>query len=356
MMAFLVFRYTFSHRHLRSLARIVLTTALSLSITLLVIAVMDYLQEGRMDRIRSVQSFDLTVPGDHAESLRSLFPGSQVFTYAEEEALLSGRAVTVRYISDEYDGGLNRLSGDFSSLAVPYSIYFQLDGGEAVLTRLQKGRSGAKLPRTERLRVSGIYSTALGNSFDDSHVFLPLEEGRDDVVTAVKGAGYEEAEKLRAEGFEVTAWKERESGLYAAFLLERTMMYVMLCFLFVIILVSLKSSVRLFYQERRRERAELEVLGLGRGKLSLVFMLSFLLLMLLSLLSGVLLFVLLRPVTERLITGYVYTQAELPFPADVFLLLSFSVLAVTALLCLWYRTQEGRLSLQEVLSDAGFTA
>lgn len=358
MTLFLSFRYSFSSapRHRGQVARIILSTALSLAVTLLVMSLMSFLQEGRIDRIKAVQSFDITVEGDHEEELEALFPDASVFLYKEEEALAGGRAVTVRYIGGDYDGGLRLLSGDLSSLAVPYSLWFRLEDGKASLTSLREGRSGARLPRTDEYKVSGIYSTALGRSFDDSHVFLPLGEDMDGVQTALKGAGEGTAGLLRDSGYEVTEWKERESGLYAAFMLEKTMMLIVLCFLFVIILVSMKSSVRLFYSSKRRERAELEVLGLGRGRISLVFLLSFLIVLAAAIASGVLLFFVLRPLAEALTGRFLYYQVSLAFPSGLFALLSLSLCLVTALLCLWYRAKEGRHSLMEVLSDASPSA
>ena len=358
MTLFLAFRYLVSSepRHRSRVVRIVISTALSLAVTLLVMSVMEYLQEGRIEKVRAVQSFDAAVEGDRKEEMKALFPSCPVFLYKEEDALLGGHAVTVRYIDEDYDGGLNRLSGDFSSLVVPYSLWFGLEGGKATLAVIQEGRSGARLPRSYSYEVSGIYSTPLGRSFDDSHVFLPLGESQDGVLTAVKGVGGKEVDMLRRMGYEVTSWKERESGLAAALALEKTMMYLVLSFLFVIILVSLKSSVRLFYEGKRMERAELEVLGLGKGRIGLAFLLSFLSLIILSLLAGVLVFHLLRPFFSALAGRFLYSEVRLSFPLPVFLSLSAFMLAFTALFCLWYREKEAGRSLLEVIQDAGFTA
>ena len=76
-------------------------------------------------------------------------------------------------------------------------------------------------------------------------------------------------------------WKEAESSLYAAFLVEKTMMYGVLSLLFIIIMVSMKQSVRIFVSSRRKESAELEILGLSGKRVLLVTEWAFLMILIL---------------------------------------------------------------------------
>lgn len=309
----LALRYSFSSkgRHRRRSMRTVLTIALSVAVVLSVMAIMDYLQEGRLERIRRVRSFDTVVSGDACAELRALYPDLSVFVYGETEALVSGKAMRIRFIDGSYDGGILMLSGDDSALVLSYPSMLSLDGKEASVMLLSRGRSGMMLPSSFLVPVSGVYTTEMGREFDTLHAFLPIsmmEEGTD-VYTAVRGRDV--SEELRALGYDAVSWKEAESALYSAFMLEKTMMYLVLFLLFIIIAVSMKQTVRIFYRERCGEIFELMILGMERWRIRASFMLSFLMVLFIGLAAGLLLSYLVFPFLGSYLESVLHRGGEL---------------------------------------------
>ena len=285
MISFLSLRYAFPHsKALRSRSvRIMLTVALSLLVVIVVISIMNFLQSNRFDSIRDVRSFDCTVDGDYRDEISALLPSATVFVYAEGEAIASSGSYLVRYIDSSYDGGIRLYLGDTSSLTVPVSFYRANGFGKATLSMLKSGAKVTAL-KSDEYEVGGIYYTALGSEFDDTMLFLPLSSADENAVrkTAVKGADEEDIALLREKGYTVTSWKEAEKSLYGAFLVEKTLMYGVLSLLFIIIAVSMKSSVVLFSSSRKVEMAELEIMGMERRRIRLVSLFSFLLVVLLG--------------------------------------------------------------------------
>ena len=109
MIPYLSSRYAFSpsFKERGRALRTVVAIALSLVVVNVVISIMDFLQNGRFEVLRDVRSFDIVVAGKHQDELSSLFPNSTIFEYGEGEALSEEGAYNVRYISSDYDGGLN---------------------------------------------------------------------------------------------------------------------------------------------------------------------------------------------------------------------------------------------------------
>ena len=349
----LALRYSFSPiaHHRRRSIRIMVTAALSLAVFVTVIAIMDYLQDARIERLRDTQSFDIVVDGSFASQMEKLFPAASVFVYGEAEALAEGRAVDIRFIDGSYDGGLEVLRGDCSSLMVSYQLLSLSDDGNISITMLAEGRSGMMVPASERIPVSGIYATALGSSFDSAHVFMPLSSAGEGTAmkTAVKGADPASADMLREMGYSCMSWMERESVLYSAFMTEKTMMVVVLSFLFLILLVSMKECVRSFYEARRGEKAELMLLGLGRRRTELAFMLSFMIVLAASLLLAVILSAAAIAVSGRYLSSLMFREASLSFPIREFISASAALAAFSLLIAFIRERKEGRKDILEVL-------
>lgn len=342
-------RYSFSgyNRHRLRSIRIAVATALSAAVLLTVISIMGYLQDTRMESIRDTRSFEAVIDGDVSAAMSSRFPSASVFPYAESDALVSGRTMTIRFIDSRYDGALD-ISGDLSGIVVPYS--YPADMVSAAM--LRRGRSGAMLPQSHLYEVSGRYSSRMGYEFDSVHMFLPLSlYGGDDVVTAVKGIDDEDAEALRRDGYSLVTWKEAEVGLYSALLIEKVLMYLVLSLLFAVILVSLRSSAASFFALKRGERAELMVLGLGRGSIAASFILSFLYVLASGLAAGAMLAVLLRPLALRVIRSFGLYGAELAFPLGTFICLSLLMAAGAAVIGIAEEKAERKADLMEVLRN-----
>lgn len=356
MKLYLALRYAFSISagHRSRVIRIILTSALSLTVMAIVLSVMTYLQSSRFDAIRSVRSFDIVVDGEYESELEELFPDKVIFQYGEGEALTKESAYLVRYIPDNYDGSIEYLGGNGSELSVPYSYYRDsMDSPSASIVMLKEASSGRVVPKTMEYRISGIYRTPLGYEFDDTMLFLPYSEADDSVVkkTAIKDAGDEEAELLRSLGYSLSTWKESEVSLYSAFMIENVMMYIVLSLLFVIIAVSAKQSVRIFYRSKRKERAELFILGMERKSIDNVFLLSFMIITLIAIMIAIALTSIVLPIAEALSPMLLQIRTDLAFPIAGFAFFSLFLIAITLVFSIYERYKDRGRDLLEVIHE-----
>ena len=352
MIASCVLRYAFSKSggHRFRVIRIIITLALSLAILSSVLSIMDFLQRSRFDDIRAVRSFDIVINGEHKEEMRELYPSLSVFLYAEGEALIDGSAYLLRYIDDDYDGGLRYLRGDSFSLSIPYALYRKERKTDYSVTMLKKGRSGIRLPKSTDYYASGIYSTPLGSEFDSSMLFLPLSEYDGSVIyTAIKGADEDEKAKLVNSGYIVRTWKESEASLYSAFVIEKAMMYSVLSLLFIIIAVSEKQSVRIFFNSKEKERAELCVLGVSRIRIGFIFIMAFMIIVMISIAASLVLSYMLLPVMELAISPFIYGEIELKMPVSGFAVFSSASLLITFIFALREVYLDRKKDLMEVI-------
>ncbi len=347
---FLALRYSFSsYGGQRSRAvRIVLASALSLAVLMMVVSVMLYLQNGRFERIREFSSFDLVLEGDVKDEMEKLYPDASVFVYGETEVLGDGEAYTLRYIGNDYDCGIDIDTS--SGLSVPYSVFYRYNGSMP-LTMLRRGSSALLLPRTDDVPIGSAYIVPPSAVSGLPFIFLPIDELDDPSLlrTAVKGAGSGDIEALRAEGFRGQSWKEQEAGLYSAFLAERVMMYALLSLLFVIILVSERQSVNIFISSRRKERAELIVMGMPGSAVSALFILSFLIVLAAAIVSGLILSLVMLPAAEAAVRP-LFGEAELHLPVTQFAAVSAVMAVLTVLFSIMTDRKERRLEISEVLA------
>lgn len=352
---FLALRYAFSKTssHRARVIRIIITSAISLTVMAIVLSVMAYLQGYRFDAIRDVRSFDVVVDGECKDELLALLPDKTIFQYAEGEALSGDNAFLVRYISDDYDGGIRYLGGNGSALVVPYSFYLDNKEPSVSVVMLKKGSSGRVVPKSIEYYVSGIYSTRLGYEFDDTMIFLPYSEADEaaDYKTAIKGISDEDAQMLRDLGYTVTTWKESESSLYSAFMIENVMMYMVLSLLFIIIAVSTKQSVRIFYRGKRKERFELFILGLDRNRVQNIFLLSFLIVTILAILLAVLMIMAVLPIVEIVSPSILGIEVDLVFPVAGFAIFSLFLIVFTLIFTFYERHKDKAIDFLEVIHE-----
>lgn len=353
MIVYLSLRYSFSrtaHHRMRAL-RIALATALSLAVLMVTVSVMDHLQQGRFERIRDVSSFDIVLDGDVADEMRARYPKASVFVYGEGSAVGDGSVYRIRYIGPDYDGGLE-LEGSLEGIAASYSAYARSDGTMTIAS-MQRGRSGAMLPKSVEYPLTGAFHTVLGRSFDSSTLFMSLDpsDGSVPLYTAIKGIDGDDIKILREEGYSGRSWKESEAGLYSAFAAERIMMHVVLSLLFLIIIVSTKQSVKSFFSARIGERAELIVLGLGRRRTGAAFMLSFLIIISCGIVLGLMLSWLFIPLGELFVKNLTGTGADLEIPYRSFIFFSLALLSITALLSAAEERRMDRIDAAKVLAN-----
>ena len=193
----------------------------------------------------------------------------------------------------------------------------------------------------------------LGFEFDDTMLFLPLSEadGAVEFKTAIKGISDEDVALLDGNGYDVVTWKESESSLYSAFMIESVMMYVVLSLLFIIIGVSTKQSVRIFYKGKRKERFELFILGLRIKSVENIFMASFLIVTVLAILLSCVLTLIALPLFEIASPSLLRVEVELSFPLLGFAFFSLILLLFTICFSFYERHKDRCLDLLEVVHE-----
>ncbi|MBR4427035.1 MAG: ABC transporter permease, partial [Spirochaetales bacterium] len=70
----------------------------------------------------------------------------------------------------------------------------------------------------------------------------------------------------------IMTWQEYNKALYSALMLEKTLMYVFLAFMFLIICVNLKNSTRRLLANKQKEGAMLRAIGCSRRSVNAIFL------------------------------------------------------------------------------------
>lgn len=287
MIVHLVSRYMFSrqNRHRGRVIRIMVSLALSTLVMMSVLAVMDYLQSDRIEGVKAVQSFPLVASASSLEEALSIVQRhsghSQCFIYKEDVALLddglSSGGVVVRYVDQDYKGGLYTTGAvaPERGIYLPYrSFSGQLFPSVTVMT-LEEGQALSRVPRSRTYAVEGFFQTSLPD-FDLSHVFLPLSSAPDSLEWLVAMIPVDISEEelalmLESEGVSFSLWSDRESTLYSALALERTIMTVLLASLYLIVLVQIIQSALMLARTKKRESVCLNLIGMTRFRTGFIF-------------------------------------------------------------------------------------
>ena len=265
--ALILSRYLFcrQNRHRGRTVRIMVGLVISSLLMMCTLSVMDWLQKGRMDVLRQVRSFPLTVETgslDEAQALADEYGDvAHVFTYRQDQGLLmaagESRGVAVRYIDEDYDGSLYALTpAPQEGIWLPYRIYGGL-AGQVSLMSLEEGEAVKLAPKTREYTIEGYYQTRLSD-FDASTVFLPLDSAPDGLpwTVAFTRLSIDEetlGRELEESGWDVVMWYEGESLLYSALQLEKTIMTLMLSCLYLIVAVQIVQSASMLATTKRRE-------------------------------------------------------------------------------------------------------
>lgn len=304
MIGLLVERYMFSreNRHRGRTVRIMLGLILSTLVMMTVLSVMDFLQEGRLSLVCSIQSFPVVVETDDPDEARALAEeyssSATTFIYREDEVLLeSGRSqggYLVRYIDSSYSGGLYATTENLTrGLLLPYRYFGSQLPRTATITFLEEGSAVRLVPASRTFLVEGYYQTRLGD-FDQSHIFLPLSAAPEGLPYLVAFTDLRVDEntliaELEGKGYTVRPWYESESMLYSALKLEKLIMTILLSSLYLIVFVQIVQSATMLSRVKARECAALYLMGLGRGRIAFIFSLLGLCLSFISLALGLIL-------------------------------------------------------------------
>ncbi|MCR5731326.1 MAG: hypothetical protein K6G51_00055, partial [Sphaerochaetaceae bacterium] len=262
MIGLLFNRYLVSHepRHRGRNIRILLGLIFSTLVLSTVLSVMDYMQRGRFEDLKSVRSFPIVIEGgeEHYESLIDEFSDRAiVFKYRSGEGLVrKGNEtfpVKIRYIDEYYEGGITSTGEVDKGVLLPISLFRKLGSDyEVKLSRLESGNRVRNTIKERSFDVDGLYRSALSSSFDSTMLFMSYESATEECLYHLAfipvSVGEDElyAELKERSIGNVVLWKEAEESLYGAMLLEKIVMSVLLSSLFLIVLVEINNDANLF--------------------------------------------------------------------------------------------------------------
>ena len=266
------FRYAFSKTRGQRVTSIMILVGIAIGlIALLVIsAVMNGLQNAQMDQLRNLESFDLIIKSDtlQSEHVRYIYGVDDAFRFLETNALLvdetseTSQSIRIRaFDGDIYDSkrmsqSFTVISGskdDMSGVLYSYSTRNRMGiryEDSIKITFLKPGKTATIVPYTAKLPVSGFFSSKM-SEFSSSTAFMDYEKlsgiiGSEDSKIAVYVSGNMKTviQSILAldPDAQIITWQEYNKALYSALMLEKTLMYVFLAFMFLIICVNLKNS------------------------------------------------------------------------------------------------------------------
>ncbi|MBO7348527.1 MAG: ABC transporter permease [Spirochaetales bacterium] len=296
------FRYAFSKTRGQRVTSIMILVGIAIGlIALLVIsAVMNGLQNAQMDQLRNLESFDLIVKSDslNTEDIRSLNGVDQAFRFIETNALIvdetseNSQSIRIRafdgdiFEAQRFAKSLTLISGskdNMAGLLFSYTTRSRIGisySDSIKMTFLRRGKTATIVPYSSHLPVSGFFSSKM-SEFSSSTAFMDYSIlsgiiGTEESKIAVYVSGNQKAVVQSIRNLDpdadIITWQEYNKALYSALMLEKTLMYVFLAFMFLIICVNLKNSTRRLLSNKQKEGAMLRALGCSRRSVNAIFL------------------------------------------------------------------------------------
>ena len=296
------FRYAFSKTRGQRVTSIMILVGIAIGlIALLVIsAVMNGLQNAQMDQLRNLESFDLIVVSDALEpdEIKAVNGVGEAFRFIETNALIidetseSSQSIRIRafdgdiFESPRFSKSLTVISGSkdgMAGLLLSYTTRSRLGikySDSIKMTFLKRGKTATIVPYSAHLPVSGFFSSKM-SEFSSSTAFMDYSIlsgiiGTDESKIAVYVSGNQKSVVQSILSLDpdakVITWQEYNKALYSALMLEKTLMYVFLAFMFLIICVNLKNSTRRLLSNKQKEGAMLRALGCSRRSVNAIFL------------------------------------------------------------------------------------
>ena len=296
------FRYAFSRTRGQRTTSIMIMVGIAVGLVALLVisAVMNGLQNAQMDQLRNLESFDLIVSSGKlsADDVKSIDGVDTAFRFLETNVLVvdktSETSISARVRAyDSYAYQSSRMSeslfmssdvpSSFEGLLVSFSMTRSLNlrsNDDIKVTFLKPGRTATIVPYTATMSIGGYFSSKM-TEFSSSTAFMDYErlasiigEDTSKVGVYVSGNQNKVVEAIMALDPEaqVITWQEYNKALYSALMLEKTLMYVFLAFMFLIICVNLKNSTRRLLSNKQKEGAMLRAIGCSRTFVNSVFL------------------------------------------------------------------------------------
>lgn len=294
----IAFRYAFSKIRRQRLTSVIICLGIAAGIfaMFVIMSIMNGLQSKQIDTLRAVESFDIMIKNTKlsASDIKNLENNISVFEFAETPVLINNlstsestsariRAVDPSYFEHE------RVRDNFTYNAVPregISLSYTLgnilrySGNNSFeITFLRPGKTATIVPYTQNIEVNAFYTSSLAE-YNSATVLCSLDTYK--AILGNKNTGYgifcstnvdKLTEKIKEidPNAEVQTWKEYNNAVYGALVLEKTIMYIFLSFVFLIICVNLKNSTRRLINSHKLEGAMLRALGYNRQSVRSIF-------------------------------------------------------------------------------------
>jgi len=284
----------------------VLGLALGLMIIVVVISIMQGLQEGYLRDIIEVDAYHMTVgpvAEDEIEQLRADIaegiPHRALVSFGESEMLLvqdDGRnaSLKLRGLDPSYQDdqgffqqaravrGSFTLEHDGAVIGSDLAAREGISVGDTikVATVVRGSRVVRAVPSVRYLEVTGIFSTGYPD-IDSSLGFTTLETVREmgirQYFVGIKTDNLSQLEAQLAEYPPVSeiqrvSWQKAYETLYAALLLEKYSMMVVLMLIFIVVAINIKSSFERFLFEKKHEIGIMKTLGASAADIRMILM------------------------------------------------------------------------------------
>ena len=296
------FRYAFSKTRGQRATSIMILVGIAIGLVALLVisAVMNGLQNAQMDQLRNLESFDLIVTSEtlSPEDLNSIDGIAYSFRFLETNALIvdeaseTSQSIRIRaYDRNIFDDSrmsesftlLSGRTGNLDGMLISYTTRKNLAihiEDTLKMTFLKPGRTATIVPYTAYLPVNGFFSSRM-TEFSSSTAFMDYDMlssiiGESDVRLGVYVNGNQKSVVQLILGLDpdasIMTWQEYNKALYSALMLEKTLMYVFLAFMFLIICVNLKNSTRRLLANKQKEGAMLRAIGCSRRSVNAIFL------------------------------------------------------------------------------------
>lgn len=307
-------KYIFSHsgRTFTSNIMIFLGIAFSLAALLVSVGIINSLQQNMLTHIRNVESFDVVVSNTKLinkdfEDMKNL---DEFYQFSDFPALISNevtnktnvlriRAIDSMYfLTNPSILWYSPFSDNIKNLSFSYSLLNDLglnEGSDISVTFLKPGRTARLAPFKFETKVSGVFYSLL-SEFNNSTVYGNIEWFKNlSPTTEFKYGIFSDSNldklvmeiKQKDPNATITTWKDANKAIYAALILEKTILTIFLFFLFFIIAVNLKNSTKRLLNIKKKESGMLRAIGMKNSKVKSIFIIQALLISLSGIILGI---------------------------------------------------------------------
>lgn len=311
------FRYAFSKTGGRRRTSIMQILGIGAGIIALIVvsAVMNGLQTTQLKHLRNIESYDLTLVSDSLgiSDFKEIDQNCSVYETCETAVLITDkssgestgarvRGISSSMLADPRFSESLMLYTDFNELgdkaAFSFSLLTSLSisyEDEIDITFLRPGKTATIVPYTVNTSLGGIFGSYIGD-YSNSTVLMttdalfninPNTKIVYAIYTDMNTSAFAEAVRNLDPDAQTVTWQEYNKALYSALTLEKTVMYIFLSFMFLILCVNLRNTTRRLIRTKQTEGAMLRALGCRKTDLNSIFVIQALIICILGELLGV---------------------------------------------------------------------